>query len=173
MISNTLENASLKITLRPAIDDDAELLYTIYVSTRAGEVSQFGWDESQADAFLRMQFQAREQSYGIQFPEAQHSIIMNGDTPAGRLIVDRTGEHILVTDIAVLPLYRGQGIGSHIMNCLQNEAAVADKPLVVRVYKSNNAAAALYLKLGFTITRETDLMFELTSIPRPPGWQVN
>ena len=153
-----------KIALRPATDDDQEFLYTVYSRTRLDEVAQFGWDEAQEQAFLRMQFTARGHAYKMQFPAADHSIILFGETPVGRLIVNRTDEYLSLTDIAILPQYQKKGIATKLIKQLQVEAGI-DRPLVLRVDKTNIAAKALYDKLEFKVIGETEILYSMKWIP--------
>ena len=69
--------------------------------------------------------------------------------------------NIRLTDIAVLPEYRRHGIGTYLIEQLQNEAASAGKPLDLRVDKTNIAAKRFYEKLGFTVTTENQILYEM------------
>lgn len=146
------------IRLRPVLDDDEEFLCDVYRGTRRDEVAAFGWDEAQQDAFLNMQFTARQRAYKMQFSRARHSIILFTEIPAGRIIVDRTNDRIVLIDIAVLPEYRGQGIATHLIRQLQDEATESMKVVVLRVDKTNVAARDFYERLGFSVAGETDIL---------------
>ena len=150
-----------QISLRPVSDADNEFLCELYCSTRSGEVSQFGWSPEQAEAFLRMQFTSRQMAYKMQFPLAVHEVIVLGETPAGRLITDRSAASILLTDIAVLPKFQGKGIATSIVRQLQHESSASGLPLVLHVDKVNLHAFNFYKKLGFEIDAETQLMYEM------------
>ena len=161
--------AERKINLRPASDADEEFLYELYCSTRQDEVAQFGWTTEQADAFLRMQFTARQAAYKIQFPSAVHDVIVFGGRPAGRLIIDRPGDKILLTDIAVLSEFQGNGVAGHIIRQLQKESATSGLPIILHVDKTNFRGFEFYLKRGFEITCETQLMWEMEWKGEPAG----
>ena len=149
------------ISHRTASETDDEFLFDLYCSTRSTEVAQFGWQPEQVEAFMRMQFTMRQRAYKMQFPSAVHEVIVFGKMPAGRLIVDRSGERILLTDIAVLPQLQGKGIASHLVRELQDEAAALGLPLVLHVDKTNLYAFDFYRKLGFEAAGETQLMYEM------------
>ena len=51
-------------------------------------------------------------------------------------------------DIALLPAFRGTGLGSQILSTLQSRARQSGKPLTIHV-ETNNPARRLYLRLGF------------------------
>lgn len=149
----------MKIRLRPAGPDDEEFLSQVYASTRADEVAAWGWHQAQQEAFLRMQFNAQQQAYKWQFPEAEHSIILCDEEQAGRLIVVQTAQEIRLTDISLLPEYRHAGAGTFFVKDLQAQARVAGLPLRLRVSKTNAAARRLYERLDFSVTGESDTHF--------------
>ncbi|MDY4582254.1 MAG: GNAT family N-acetyltransferase [Candidatus Faecousia sp.] len=51
----------------------------------------------------------------------------------------------------VLPLFRGQGIGTEILRKCMREA---DVPVFLFVFRENTRAAALYRRMGFRIVKE-------------------
>ncbi len=151
----------LDIILRPAEGADEELLFAVYASTRRDEVTAFGWDEAQQEEFLRMQYNTQRAAYRVQSPHAEYSVITVNGMPAGRMIVDRSGANISLTDIAVLPGFRGKGIASHLIGELQNEATGTARGIVLHVDKVNVAARRLYEKMGFVAAAETELTIEM------------
>lgn len=148
----------------PAGPADQEFLFQVYAGTRKAEVSAWGWNEAQQEAFLRMQFHARNQSYEWQYPDADHRIILHNGRPAGRLLVNRTEQEIRLVDIGLLPEHRGAGLGSALIQELQAEAAEAARPLRLRVDKSN-PALRLYERLGFVITGENEMAYAMEWLP--------
>ena len=57
------------ITLRPVLPEDEQFLLEVYASTRADELAQIPWGQDQLRAFLKMQLNARDQSYRMYYPE--------------------------------------------------------------------------------------------------------
>ncbi len=137
----------------PARPEDADFLLELYASTRREEVAAWGWEKGQQDAFLQMQFQAQSRSYQLQFPGADHCILLHEGELIGRLLVHRTDQEIRLVDIALLPAFRGQGHGGAIICDLQAEAAAGGKPLRLSVLPQS-PARRLYERLGFTVTAE-------------------
>ncbi len=160
-----LRAADRDIELRPATDGDDDFLYAVYCGTRGDEVARFGWSEAEQSAFLRMQFATRQRAYKMQVPDAESSVILFGGTPVGSIIIDRKPENIALTDIAILPQYRKNGIATHLIKQLQDEAAASGRPLVLHVDKINLTAQKLYEKAGFTVTAETELTNEMEWVP--------
>ena len=95
-----------------------------------------------------MQFSAQTQSYRQQFPGAEYQVILHDGVAAGRLIVDRDEDCILLIDIALLPEHRCFGMGSALISDLKTEAQQTGKR--VRLYVEEfNPAYRLYERLGF------------------------
>ena len=156
---------SESISLRPVTAEEDEFLYALYASTRMDEVAAFGWNEVQAEAFLRMQFGLRQQAYRMQFPGADDTVILLNGKPVGRLIIERRDHEMVITDIAILPQYRKKGIGSQLIHELKSEVSGSAKPLVLRVDKSNIAAKAFYEKAGFAVIGDTDIVWAMECRP--------
>ena len=140
---------SISIILRPVQDDDGELLLTIYASTRTEELAQIGWDDAEKQRFLRMQFDAQRTFYHSEYPGAEFRIILVSGQPAGRLYVHRRQKGIRIMDIALLPAFRGRGIGTVLLNDILAEGERTVRPVTIHV-ESFNPAQRLYQRLGFT-----------------------
>jgi len=153
-----------QIILRPAQTDDEAFLYQLYESTRKEEVSAFGWDVAQQETFLKFQFTAQRSHYEMAYPAATHTIILVNDQPAGRILVFRAEQEIHLVDIALLPEYRGHGIGAELIGGLIEEAAAKGVPLKLHVEK-HNRAARLYDRLGFTVIADTGVYYEMARLP--------
>jgi ribosomal protein S18 acetylase RimI-like enzyme len=136
------------ITLRPIRDEDLELLFRVYASTREEELAQVPWTAEQKADFLRMQAVAQHAYYQENYKGADWLVIERFGVPAGRLYVHRREKEIRLVDISLLPEHRNAGIGSDILGELISEAAAAGKPLRIHVEK-NNPALRLYERLGF------------------------
>ena len=137
-----------EIGLRPITPDDMEFLYRVYASTREEELSVTSWSDDEKEQFLRMQFHAQHTYYQEHYGDAEYDVILSGDTPIGRLYVDRRPDEIRVIDIALLPEHCGGGIGSGFVRELMKEAGADGKAVRLHVEK-NNPAKRLYFRLGF------------------------
>jgi ribosomal protein S18 acetylase RimI-like enzyme len=138
----------MSLSLRPASSGDDELLYAVYASTRAQEMALMDWNAAQKQEFLRMQYRAQKQAYAENYQGADIQLILLDGQPIGRLYVDRTGEEIHVLDISLLPQYRGQGIGTYLLNKIMKEAAEHNRPVTLYVQQFN-PALHFYERLGF------------------------
>ena len=158
-----MESKDLDIQLRDATAADESFLLAVYASTRGHELEGLGWDEQQKQSFLRMQFFARERSY----PQLGNRIILVNGSPAGRLLIDRSGATISLIDIALLTEYRNAGIGSRLLQDLLNEAISGGKPVRLHVL-SSSPAFRLYKRLGFNTTGDEGAYLEMTWDPSIP-----
>ncbi len=135
-------------TLRPCTEQDRELLYRIYASTRAEELAAVPWSEPQKEEFLRSQFDAQHKYYMEHFPRAAYDLIVLDGESIGRLYVDRRDDEIRLIDIALLPEHRGGGFGGAIMRDVLAEGRESGKLVRIHV-EQDNPAMRLYLRLGF------------------------
>jgi ribosomal protein S18 acetylase RimI-like enzyme len=140
----------MAVTLRPAQPDDEALLFTLYAASRSDEMAAWGWNEAQQEAFVRLQFNGRQQHYKTQFPDADHRIILLDDEPIGGMVVVRLDTAFRLADIVLLPPYRGRGYGAALIRGLLDEAKQAGKPVQLFVERFN-PAIRLYERLGFSI----------------------
>jgi ribosomal protein S18 acetylase RimI-like enzyme len=154
-----------RITMRPENAADEDFLYALYASVREPELSVTGWNQAARTQFLQMQFRAMRQGYRSMFPQAACSIILAGDKPIGRLVVNRDQHEIRLVDIALLPAYRSQGIGGELLRALVAEARHAGQPVRLQVLKGS-AAARLYGRLGFRRIGDADLYDQMEWRPR-------
>ena len=146
------------ITLRPVSSEDEKFLLELYATTRADELALTGWNEQQRQAFVEMQFAAQQHYYRTRFPEAEHSIILLNDRPAGRLYVARRPEEIRILDITVAAKQRNAGIGSSILKGLMQEAE--ERETGVRIYVERfNPSLRLFERLGFSSIESTPTHF--------------
>lgn len=152
------------ISLRPATGDDQDFLRAVFASTRAAEVAALGGEGALAASFVDMQFRIQQQSYGSRYPAADNYIISIDDCPAGRLLVDRSGNAQVLVDIALLNDFRNRGIGSFLIRRLMNEAAAENKPVRLSVLKFN-PALRLYQRLGFSIVADENLYLQMEWLP--------
>src|SRR6185437_16635571 len=96
---------------------------------------------------------AQDAYYREHYASAAFDVIEVDGEPAGRLYVARWDHDIRIIDIALLPEYRGRGIGTALLRELLAEAAADGKRLSIHV-ELNNPARRLYERLGFVQVEE-------------------
>jgi ribosomal protein S18 acetylase RimI-like enzyme len=148
------------VNLRPVVlPDDEDFLRELYFSTRE-DLRLLPLEGAQKQAFITMQYTAQKQHYAVQFPDADHELILKDGAPIGRLLVNRGPRAIYLVDISLLAECRGTGVGTTIMNDLAGEAENAGTVLSLHVMKTN-PAARLYLRMGMTVTADDGLYLEM------------
>ena len=85
-------------------------------------------------------------------------LILQGERPIGRIYTDNRIDEIRLIDIALLPEYRGKGIGASLLSDLQDKADAVGKPIRIHVEKFN-PALRLYERLGFTHIADTGVYY--------------
>lgn len=155
----------MKPVLRAAQPEDEEFLFQLYVSTRESDFLALGWNRTQIEPLLRMQFVAQRQWYETAYPGSDHQIAMLDGVCVGRVMVHRSAGASVLVDIALLPEHRGKGIGETLLRRLLEEGDKHAVPVRLQVLK-NNPAARLYERLGFTRTGEDQMYWHME---RKPG----
>lgn len=155
-----MQNENDNLSLREATPEDEPFLLEVYASTRWEELEGFGWSDDQKQAFIKMQYLARERVY----PRVDNRIILFEGRPVGRMLVDRSDERILLRDIALLTEFRNRRIGSRLIRDLMQEATAAGKPIELHVLASS-PAARLYERLGFVRTGGDATYLEMKWVP--------
>jgi ribosomal protein S18 acetylase RimI-like enzyme len=130
------------------LPDDAELLLSVYRSTRENEAALFGWTEDEVSRFIRFQFDAQSSYYARYFPRADHSVVLVGSSPAGRLVVDRSENAVHIIDISLLASVRRRGVGTELVHRLLAEAEGRGVPATCHV-EAGNQARSFWQRLGF------------------------
>lgn len=154
------QKPTTSFALRPACSGDEAFLYELYCSTRSEEIAAWGWNPSQQEMFLRLQFNAQRQHYDLAYEGAEHLIILVEGRPAGRILVYRSERELVLVDIALLPDQRGSGIGTALILELLGEAKQAGKVVSLHVEK-HNRARRLYERLGFETIEDTGMYFKM------------
>jgi len=153
----------MTVSLNETCENQEEFLFKLYASTREDELAMLPWDGAQKDAFLKMQFEAKQQWYQSAYPGADHKILSFDDEPAGRILVKYEKDAVYLVDIALLPAYRNRGIGSELIRGLITKCKELHVPFRLQVATENHQAFRLYEKMGFTVT-STDAMYRQMEI---------
>lgn len=122
------------------------------------------WTDEEKAAFLLQQFTAQDAYYRDQFPDADFLVVEDDGEPVGRLYLHRRDDEIRVMDIALLPGWRGLGVGGALLRDVLEEARRAGKPVRIHVER-NNPAVGLYERLGFRPVGDTGVYFLMEAPP--------
>jgi GNAT superfamily N-acetyltransferase len=146
-------DGSRVVSFRAVLKEDESFLFKVYRSTRLEELALTSWDQSQKDAFVRMQFTAQQLHYSQQYPKAEHLIVLLDALPIGRLYIANIETEFRIIDLTIMPDYRNTGIGTSILKELMEEAKSAALPLCIYV-ESFNRSHGLFERLEFAKTGE-------------------
>jgi ribosomal protein S18 acetylase RimI-like enzyme len=152
------------IGLRPATNDDTAFFARVYASTRAEELAPVPWTDEQKRTFLAQQFAAQTAHYAQHYADAAFDVVLIDGEPAGRLIVWRGDGQISIVDIALLPEFRGGGVGTRLLRPLLDESDAGGAKVVIYVER-DNPALRLYERLGFVPAGETGVYLRMERSP--------
>jgi len=152
------------LSLRPETDADLPFLMQIFASTRAEELTLIPWTEDEKRAFLVHQFSAQRKHYRSYFPDAAYDVLERDGTPIGRLYVDERQTRVHILDIALMPDWRGDGVGTAIIGAIQDYAGGRGKGADIFVERIN-PAKSLYDRMGFKVIREEEIYLEMDWTP--------
>jgi ribosomal protein S18 acetylase RimI-like enzyme len=153
----------MQITLQPeALTPEADsLAYRLFALDKLAEFAAIGLPQPQAEALVQMQWRGRTLTYANQYPGAEDwTISLEDGTPIGRYLLQKTPQGSRMVDFAILPEWRGQGIGTQVLQKLIHSTATNGAVFSLRVEK-NNRALYLYKRLGLTIISSDEISFEM------------
>lgn len=125
------------------------------------------WSEEQKQAFLWQQFKAQDHEYRRAYPDGSFSVIELSTNPVGRLYLRHGASDTRIIDLALLPDYRGWGIGSRLLGDLAREADRAERSLSIHVEVFNTGARRLYARFGFELAEDNGVYLLLARSPHP------
>jgi ribosomal protein S18 acetylase RimI-like enzyme len=155
------------LAVRPAQPLDEIFLYDLYSAVRGPEFALAPITPAQREDLIRMQFRAQMSAYTYAYPNSCYHVVLLDGKPVGRLWVAQAHDEFHLVDIAVHPSLQRKGIGSVLIQRLQQEAAKARLPIRCCVFRFNPGSLRFHQRLGFTILREDEMHYymEWRSVP--------
>jgi len=147
------------LAVRPALPEDEIFLYELYSAVRAPEFALAPISPTDREHLLRMQFRAQLSSYTQMYPNSCYHIVLLDSRPVGRLWVAQMDSEFHLVDIAVHPNVQSKGIGTALVQRLQQEAARAGMPISSCVFRFNPGSVRFHKRLGFSIVREYEMHY--------------
>jgi len=134
-----------EVTLRRATEADYDFLYNLHKDALKPYIDEtWGWDE---------EWQSRY--FSERFDPTSREIIQHRGLDIGCVSVQDEGDALFIAYIAILPGYQRQGIGSHLIRRVLQEAESRNIPVRIHTLKVN-PARELYERLGFRISSTTE-----------------
>jgi GNAT superfamily N-acetyltransferase len=146
------------VSLRWACREDAAFLRELFETARPDAAVLAAWPEGARRPFLDQQFQFQCVHYARVYPAADQLVIAHADERIGRLTLDRAPNGWCLVDIALLPAWRGRGVGTLLLQRIQSAAVRAAVPHLCLSVDVRNPARRLYARLGFIATEDEDGM---------------
>lgn len=146
------------LALRPERPDDEELIFRIFVASKALEFDGMPMPQFQKDFLLKQQHVSQLYNWRHTYPSLEQWIIECGGEPVGRLIFSNLPDQIILHDLAMLPGRLGVGGGRIVIKDVIFAEAVRCGKIARASVAAYNPARRLYARLGVT---------ELP--PHPPG----
>lgn len=153
-----------RVGLRASTPADEAFLTRVFASTRSLELALLAPD--QAAAFVESQSRLQRGAYADRYPGCAFEIVVVDATPAGRLLVARGAAELRIVDVALLPEFRGAGIGTRVLGAVLDEAAARGVSVGLEV-DLGNPARGLYEQLGFAVEASTETQVSMRWTP--PG----
>lgn len=137
------------ISFRPAGEADDAFLRRLYRLTRWEEFAPTGWPDEVKIGFLDQQFDFQQRHYRMAFPDAEYCVVLRHAEPIGRLTLDRSRPRLHLVEISLLPEWRGRGVGTTLLEAVQQEVRAGRHESVELQVVTTNPARRLYARLGF------------------------
>jgi len=147
------------LAVRPAQPLDEIFLYDLYSAVRGPEFALAPVTPTQREHLIRMQFQAQMSAYTQMFPNSCYHVVLLDSEPVGRLWVAQMDDEFQLVDIAVHPQVQRKGVGTVLIQRLQQEAAKARLPIRCCVFRFNPGSLRFHQRLGFAIVREDEMHY--------------
>jgi GNAT superfamily N-acetyltransferase len=155
------------LVVRPALPQDEIFLYELYVAIRGPMFALAPITGAQREQLLRMQFRAQLSSYTENYPNSCYHVVLLDSKPVGRLWVAPVNDGLHLVDIAIHPSVQSKGLGTVLVQRVQQEAQKAKLPISSTVDRFNPGSLKFHQRLGFQVVREDMLQFYMEWRPAP------
>lgn len=147
----------MNVSLRQATWDDYDFLRALQETAMRPHVeATYGyWDAEYQRERFRQNFD----------PTTRQVIVIDG-ADAGVLHLEERAEELFLAAIYLLPAYQKRGTGTRLLRAIIDRSEVLGKPIALRVLKGNLGARALYQRLGFGVTGESDTHYVMARYPK-------
>lgn len=125
--------------------EDKEFIYNLKKLVLKEYIDEiWGWDEE----YQRKDFE-------MYYNPVNNKIITCNNSDIGILETSEDNDEIHIIEIAILPEYQGNSIGTSVLKQIIDNSKATDKRVKIGCFKINREAKKLYIKLGFKQIEET------------------
>jgi ribosomal protein S18 acetylase RimI-like enzyme len=138
------------LTARPAVPEDDDFLLALFAESRP-ELALL--PDPVRQQLIELQFRAQRSQYRSDAPDGIDWLLEldqdGAPRPVGRCYLQQGEAQHRLLDLAIATGFRGQGLGSAILDRLCSAAGAAGVPLRLSVWQDNVGAIRLYQRHGF------------------------
>ena len=98
---------------------------------------------------LELQYQDFEELLAKENPEALNFVLLDGEHPVGRLVIEEKEGDIEILNFVMLPQCRNRGLGGDLVLAMQEAASSQKNSLSIVIFK-DNPSLDLFVRKGFT-----------------------
>lgn len=170
LLAQALRTFDASLALRREAEADFAFLCELFADIRREELAPVPWPEQAKRDFLDSQCKLQRDHYARHYGGADLLLVLDRDTPVGRLYVHATKAEIRLMEIALLRDWRARGIGSLLVRTLLEEAARRGVEVTLHV-EPGNPAQRMYHRFGFALVENRGVYDFLRWAP--PSAQLN
>jgi ribosomal protein S18 acetylase RimI-like enzyme len=152
------------VTTRAATEEDDAFLFALFKAVRSLEFAYAPLAPAQLDLLMNIQYTGQKQTYGAQYPDGDHIILVDG-LPVGRIWLFRGEAEYQLVDISLMPEFRNRGIGGVLVTDAIAAARAAGVRLCCSVAVTNASSLRFHQRLGFQIAGQDEIYYELAIEP--------
>jgi GNAT superfamily N-acetyltransferase len=156
---------AVSITLRAAVPADEEFLFHLYCKIREPEFSYLNLPDQPEKQLLRIQHNAQQSGYRVQYPDSENLLVLHEGVPAGRIWIARLEQEIRLVDITLLAEFRSRGTGTFLVKEILIEARKDGVPVRSSVFRFNPGSLRFHQRLGFQVVAEDEIQFYMEWVP--------
>lgn len=147
------------LSLKPCEPEDETFLRRLnQLAYEEVVTAQFGsWDPVKQKAF-----------FDAKWSSQTYSIVVADGEQVGAFSSTRSENAVTLQELLVLPAYQNKGVGTHVIEQLQQEARDKQVPLLLQVLHLNRARH-LYERLGFRVFETTETHYRMRWEATPAG----
>ena len=161
-------SAMSTLVVRPALPQDEIFLYDLYSAILGPQFAlAVNINATQREHLIRLQFRGQMYTYTQLYPNSCYHIVLLDSKPVGRLWVAPGDREFRLVDIAMHPGVQSKGLGTAVIQRLQQEATNARLPIRSTVSKFNPGALRFHKRVSFHIVREDEMNYFMEWTPIP------